>query len=245
MTKSNESGFTDVHCHLLPAVDDGAADGGSAREQIGIAAADGISRIFFTPHVRSPWLRRPWSEVEEAFSQMREWCAEAYPGLKLYLGSEFAFSESILREEPEKIRDMNGSGILLVEFKPRDSFERIVNACQQVQMAGYDVLLAHAERYDCMLEKPERARRIAELGVSIQINCDDIVRPAGFGMKRFLKLLLKEHLADMAGTDAHDAKHRRPEMKKAYGIVKKYTDEEYAEQLFKTNADILCKGKED
>jgi protein-tyrosine phosphatase len=240
MTKRNDTVFTDVHCHLLPGVDDGAADVEQMADLLSIAWEDGIRRIFFTPHVRRPWLDRAWSEVEAVFADTKAWCAEYCPGLEVFLGSEFAYSGTILREEPEKIHDMNGSGFLLVEFKPFDSYERIVSGCQQVMMAGYDVILAHIERYTCMLEDVERARRIAELGVRIQVNCEDIVRPVNFRLKMFVKKLLQMRLADLAGTDAHGAKRRRPEMSRAYSIVTRYTDKDYADRLFWKNADVLC-----
>ena len=64
-------------------------------------------------------------------------------------------------------------------------------------------------------------------------------------MKCFMKKLITGRMADLAGTDAHDVRHRRPEMRKAYGIVRKYTDEAYADLLFNGNADILCRMKEE
>ena len=239
--KMNE--MTDIHCHLLPGVDDGARDMADCEELLSIAAADGIRHIVFTPHVRRPWLKRTKAETEEVFGRVREIAAGRFPELTLYLGTEFAFSESILQEEKEKLQDLNGSGVLLTEFRPHDPFSRICEGIQQVQMAGYDVLLAHIERYDCMLEDIDRAYRVAELGAMIQVNADDIASPMSFRMGRWLKKLMAARLIHAAGSDAHDAKYRRPELSKARAIVAKRCGEEYAEELFHTNGlKILEKG---
>ncbi len=235
--------MTDIHCHLLPGVDDGARDMEECMELLSIAADDGIRHIVFTPHVRRPWLKRTPEETEAVYERVCEAAAQRFPFLTLYLGTEFAFSESILQDEKQLLRGLNGSGVLLTEFKPHDPFSRICDGIQQVQMAGYDVLLAHIERYDCMLEDIERAYRVAELGAMIQVNADDIVSPMGFRMGRWLKKLMAAHLIHAAGSDAHDAKYRRPMLSKARAVVAKRCGEEYAEAVFHTNGlKILEKG---
>ena len=233
--------LTDIHCHLLPGVDDGAKNMDDTKQMLDIAAADGIERIVFTPHIRRPWLDRPWSKVTDAFEQVKEYAASAHPGLELYLGSEFDYSRTILTEEPQQLHDIAGSGIILLEFKPYDAFDRIRDGIQQVQMAGYDVMLAHIERYDIMLTDIDLARRISELGVLIQVNADDITRPLSFKMRGYMKKLIDRRLIDLAGSDAHDVKYRKPELSKAYETVKKRAGAEYADYIFGGCADKILK----
>ncbi len=233
--------MTDIHCHLLPGVDDGAKTMDDTKEMLRIAWDDGIRRILFTPHIRRPWLKRPWSKVTDAFAAVKEYAAEKYPGIELYLGSEFDYSGTILREEPEQLHDLDGSGIILVEFKPYDTYDRIREGIQQVQMAGYDVMLAHIERYDIMLTDVDLARRISEQGVLIQVNADDIVKPMSFKMRGYMKKLIDKRLIDVVGSDAHDVKFRKPELSKAYEIVKKRGGEEYADYIFNGCADRILK----
>ena len=233
--------LTDIHCHLLPGVDDGAKNMDDTKQMLDIAAADGIERIVFTPHIRRPWLDRPWSKVTDAFEQVKEYAASAHPGLELYLGSEFDYSRTILTEEPHQLHDISGSGIILLEFKPYDSYDRIRDGIQQVQMAGYDVMLAHIERYDIMLTDIDLARRISELGALIQVNADDIVHPHSFKMRGYMKKLIDRHLIDLVGSDAHDVKFRRPELLKAYETVKKRAGAEYADYIFGGCADRILK----
>lgn len=233
--------ITDIHCHLLPGVDDGAKDMEDTKAMLKIAADDGIQRIMFTPHIRRPWLKRPWSKVLEAFEKVKEYAASAHPQLELYLGSEFDYSGTILREEPHQLHDLSGSGMILVEFKPYDKFDRIREGIQQVQMAGYDVMLAHIERYDVMLTDIDLASRIADLGALIQVNADDIVHPGSFKMRGYMKKMIDRHLIDLAGSDAHDVKFRRPELSKAYEIVKKRAGADYADYVFGGCADRIIK----
>ena len=237
------SGMIDVHCHLLPGVDDGSSSMEETKEMIRIAVEDGISNIIFTPHIRRPWLERPMKKVTDAFEQVRTWVREVYPDLGIYLGSEFDYSTSVLQETPEKLYGINGTSVMLVEFKPNDRFERIERGIEAVEMAGYDVMLAHIERYKCIVSDYSLVKRVLELGVVIQVNADDIVKPAGFSQKRFMKKLIDQQQIFVVGTDAHDTKYRRPEMREAYHIVEKRAGKEYAERIFCQNGRLLLEGE--
>lgn len=234
--------LTDIHCHLLPGVDDGSENMDITKQMLKIAYDDGIRRIMFTPHVRRPWLDRPWSKVTDAFEKVKEYAAKEYPEMEFFLGCEFAYSGTILHEEPEKLHDLAGSGMILLEFKPYDTFDRIREGIQQVQMAGYDVMLAHIERYDVMLTDVDLARRISDLGALIQVNADDITHPGSFKMRGYMKKMVDRHLIDLAGSDAHDVKYRRPELSKAYELVKKRAGAEYADYVFGGCAERIIKG---
>ena len=237
------AGMIDVHCHLLPGVDDGSSSMEETKEMIRIAVEAGTGDIIFTPHIRRPWLDRPWEKVTDAFAQVKAWAGEAYPELGLYLGCEFDYSTAVLQETPEKLHGINETSVMLVEFKPGDPFERIERGIEAVEMAGYDVLLAHIERYKCIVSDHSLVNRVLELGAVIQVNADDIAKPVGFAQKRFMKKLIDRQQIFVVGTDAHDTKYRRPEMREAYRIVEKRAGAEYAERIFCRNGRLLLEGE--
>ncbi|MBR1470469.1 MAG: hypothetical protein IJ600_02355, partial [Lachnospiraceae bacterium] len=190
-----------------------------------------------------PWLERPWETVLDAYGKVCEWADAHYPELELYLGSEFDYSTSVLAETPEKLHGIHDTEVMLVEFRPADSFERIERGIGNVQMGGYDVLLAHIERYECIVKNFSLVGRVLDMGAMIQVNADDIVKPRGFLHKRFMKKMIDNQLIHVVGTDAHDARHRRPELQEAYRIVEKRAGRAYADRIFRENGRLLLEGE--
>ena len=110
-------------------------------------------------------------------------------------------------------------------------------------MGGYDVLLAHIERYECIVKNFSLVGRVLDMGAMIQVNADDIVKPRGFLHKRFMKKMIDNQLIHVVGTDAHDARHRRPELQEAYRIVEKRAGRAYADRIFRENGRLLLEGE--
>ena len=102
--------------------------------------------------------------------------------------------------------------------------------------AGYTPVLAHVERYQCMLAKPANVKDLHDLGVKIQVNADSVAGAFGFKIKHFIKKLLKEQVIDFIGSDAHDEKRRTPAIAKCAEVLHKYCDEQYADDLLFGNA---------
>ena len=141
---------------------------------------------------------------------------------RVYLGTEVFFGQDI----PEKLKagtvlSMNKRACVLLEFSPMDSFSYIQQGIQTVQMAGYEVILAHAERYMCLLDKPERIEYLWKMGTLIQINSSSITGGSGRKVKKFVRQLLAQQMVHCVGTDAHGIEYREPRMKKAAEYVER------------------------
>ena len=134
---------------------------------------------------------------------------------------------------------------MLLEFSPTDSSSYIQQGIQSVQMAGYEVILAHAERYPCLFKDLDQIRYLWEMGTRIQVNAGSITGDSGRSAKKFVKQLLGEHMVHCVGTDAHGVDHRQPKMKKAAEYVERKYGEEYMRRIFFSNAkELLRKRRE-
>ena len=132
---------------------------------------------------------------------------------------------------------------MLVEFSPSDPFEYIHRGIQRIQMKGYIVILAHAERYECLREEFDNVEYLDEMGVLIQVNAGSITGSGGRKLKKFVKALLESEMVFCVGTDAHDNEKRAPHMKKAAEYVKKKYGEDYARRIFFSNAAEMLRKK--
>ena len=236
--------LVDTHCHILPEVDDGARSMEETRQMLQEAYEDGIRYIIATPHHHPRRGRKSPKQLRRQLKLVREEAAQISDELRIYLGTEIYFGQDIpgrLREE--LILTMNKTKYVLVEFSPGDPFDYICQGIQQIQMKGYEVILAHIERYQCMYKNIENVEHLKHMGVRIQVNADSITGESGWKAKRFVRRLIDERLVFCVGTDAHDPKRRPPRMKKAAEYVEKKCGEDYARRIFFSNPRIMLRKK--
>ena len=236
--------LVDTHCHILPEVDDGPRNMEETRQMLQEAYEDGIRYIIATPHHHPRRGRKSPKQLRRQLKLVREEAAQISGELRIYLGTEIYFGQDIperLREE--QILTMNRTRYVLVEFSPGDPFEYICQGIQQIQMKGYEVILAHIERYQCMYKNIENVEHLKHMGVRIQVNADSITGEGGWKAKRFVRRLIDERLVFCVGTDAHDPKRRPPRMKKAAEYVEKKCGEDYARRIFFSNPRIMLRKK--
>ena len=236
--------LVDTHCHILPEVDDGARSMEETRQMLKEAYEDGIRYIIATPHHHPRRGRKSPKQLRRQLKLVREEAAQISDELRIYLGTEIYFGQDI----PERLREeliltMNKTKYVLVEFSPGDPFDYICQGIQQIQMKGYEVILAHIERYQCMYKNIENVEHLKHMGVRIQVNADSITGESGWKAKRFVRRLIDERLVFCVGTDAHDPKRRPPRMKKAAEYVEKKCGEDYARRIFFSNPRIMLRKK--
>lgn len=230
-------GYFDIHCHLLPGVDDGSKDMDETLEMLRIAADNGITDMIFTPHYKQGQVGTPRSIIEKMIVDV---CSAAKANgieMRIYPGTEIYYNSS-LEEKLESgwLSKMADSEYVLLEFSPFETFPYIKNAMDDIYSLGYHPILAHVERYQCMLGSMENARILHKMGVQIQVNAGSVAGDYGFKVKHFIKKLLKEQLVDYLGTDAHNATGRKPAMEKCAEVVRKICDEDYANAILYGNA---------
>ena len=236
--------FVDAHCHVLPEVDDGAQSMNETRQMLQMAYDEGIRYIIATPHHHPRRGKASPRQLRRQLKLVREEAEKISEKLRVYLGTEVYFGQDVpdkLKED--KILTMNRTRYVLVEFSPIDSFDYICQGIQQIQMKGFEVILAHIERYRSMREDIGRAEHLADMGVRIQVNAGSITGQSGWKIKRYIKQLMDRDLVFCVGTDAHDPKSRPPQMKKAAEYVKKKYGEEYVRRIFFSNPVIMLKKK--
>lgn len=225
--------FTDIHHHLAFGVDDGPKSRKQMQKMLKYAEEEGIGAIVATPHATPGVERFPLEEYRQALADARAYCAEKGLEIKLYEGCEILYTDQtprILREG--QLPTMRGSDFVLVEFSPDIKFSKLREALDKLLMEGYRPIIAHCERYSCLTKHPSRVEKLKdELEVRFQINCSSIIKNKGLMLRRFVKHMLKDQLADALGTDAHNVSSRAANMKEAYKIVKRKYGGKYARRL--------------
>ena len=152
--------FIDMHVHILPGVDDGAEDIKEMEEMLKIAYSEGIRCIIATPHHHPRRGKESPEVLRKKAALLRKSAHEIDEHFRIYLGTEIFFGQDVLEKLKEgQILTMNRRNYVLVEFSPSEPFSYIKQSLQQLMMAGYEVILAHAERYRCLTDEPELAEQ--------------------------------------------------------------------------------------
>ncbi len=228
--------FMDMHCHCLPGIDDGARSMEESLQMLQQAYADGIRTVIATPHFHHRRGHAAKEVILEKVQQVQEAIRETCPDLKLYAGNELYYSSSlpdIIAEE--KVCTMAGSRYVLIEFSPDTEYAEMRNALINIQTQGVWPILAHIERYFCLVKKPALAAELADMGIYLQVNAGGVLGNYGRKEKSLIKKMFAKGNISFVATDAHDTERRKQILSEAAAYVEKKFGEEVADACFFKN----------
>ncbi|MBQ7425132.1 MAG: protein-tyrosine-phosphatase [Lachnospiraceae bacterium] len=227
----------DIHCHVMPGVDDGSPDMATSLEMMRIAEKNGITHMILTPH-HKPMHHNVSPEHNVLYrKRLLDMAKASGIKVKLFSGNEIYYSDETFRELVEgEICSLAGSDYVLVEFHPTNPYKAIQNAMYKVQSAGFIPIVAHVERYSDIVSHPKYVSDLIDMGCLIQVNASSIMGRYGFGIGHFTKKLLKDEQVHFIASDAHDTKKRAPDLLPCRHFVEKKFGEDYAKRLFFLNA---------
>lgn len=234
-------GLFDMHCHIVPFVDDGADSREEAFKIFQMEYQQGVRYIIATPHFRVQMFEKPLSEVRRQFALLKTLGRRVAPDLKLYLGCEFHSNmEMVEMLKNGVVTTMAGSHYVLTEFSQGDSASYIKERVYALLTNGYLPILAHIERYSCLRNDISLVRELTDIGAHMQVNADSLVGREGFGVRRYCNRLLDEGLIDFVGSDCHGTEHRPTHIGEAYDWLVKKAGSQEANRIFIDNpTDIL------
>jgi protein-tyrosine phosphatase len=196
----------DLHCHILPGIDDGAAELSDSVGMARQAVADGIEAICATPHIRHDHDVR----IEEIDSRVRALQAELARRevrIELIAGGEVAETalEGLDAEQLRRVTLGEGTWVLLEPtFGPlSDSLRRRV---RHLGERGYRALIAHPERH-LSADLAERLRELVEEGALVQVTAEYLLREE---VAEGILALAERGLVHVLGSDAHSSRFGRP-----------------------------------
>lgn len=225
--------FTDIHHHILYGLDDGAPNPKEMRAMLTKAAEDNIGRIVATPHVTPGVKRFDREQYHRAMNEARQYCQDRGLGIELFEGAEILYTGQTCEFLMEgRVPTMAGTDHVLVEFSPDVRYDRLYDALDSLQCHGFLPIVAHVERYQCLVTHPNRLEKLKEeMDVYFQVNCSSIIGKKDAPTRRFVEKLLDWDMIDTIGTDAHSSTVRSVHMKDAWRLLKKEFGAPYANEL--------------
>lgn len=220
--------MVDLHCHILPGVDDGAETTEDALEMARLAAASGVKTVVATPHCNlpraeednfdTPGLRARFRDFQQAV-KAAEIPLTVCPGAEIFCTPALP---QLLRER--RLLTLADSKYLLMEFYFDESPEFMERCFSEAAKQGLVPVIAHPERYEAVYRAPELVLRWFRQGYIIQLNKGSILGRLGRHAQTASRFLLQRGLAHAVASDAHSPHVRTPFM----GELARHLEEEYA-----------------
>lgn len=223
--------YIDIHSHMLSGVDDGAKDAQMSLEMIKESYKQGVRKLILTPHYyiggKNPSVQELKDKLEELKQQAAKECSE----MELYLGNEILYSDGIVEKLNEgRVLTLADSRYVLVEYRPSESFNRILNSVILLQRQRYLPIIAHVERYENVMKEKNNLKELKDMGALLQMNASSV--------KKYIRYI-KEGWIDFIATDCHNLSSRAPKLADAAVSVCQSCDEEVSRKVLYENGEKI------
>lgn len=225
--------MVDIHCHILPGLDDGPDLFTESLAMAEMAIADGITHVVATPHANSMFefnaeaVKRLRNELQEKIGER----------LILATGCDFHLSFENLQDIASNTAKytINQKSYLLVEFAEFAIPPSMDDTLHQLQLLGLSIVITHPERNRLICSHQERLRRWLHRGCYVQVTAQSILGQFGERPQKYAHQWLDEDMVHFVASDAHSTTRRPLQLRKAYEAVSQRRGEEVAKALFQDN----------
>ena len=229
--------MTDLHCHILPGIDDGAQNVSDSLKLLRREYEDGIRNIALTSHFNS---KRTTVEAflerrQAAFTELQEALQQENMEFDFKLGAEVFFSPELCDLDAESLC-MEGTSYILIEFPTTHRPHFIRQTFSNLNSKGIYPIIAHVERYPFIMDNPQFLYELVAAGAYAQINAGALLQK---GQTKQLLNLIKWDLVHVISTDTHSLDKRPPKMAEAMQLLEHKLGRNAAEQIRSNGTDLF------
>ena len=198
----------DMHSHLIPAIDDGADDLATSLELIKGLKNFGYKKLITTPHIFWELYPNTPESINEGLATVRQALAENGIDIELQAAAEYYIDEHFDSQLRNKVPLLPISGNkVLVEFSMVTAPMDLQQILFEMQIQGYQPVIAHPERYTYLTTRKELLDELKDAGCWFQLNLLSLTGYYGRAVQDLAEYLCKKEYYDLAGTDLHHERH--------------------------------------
>ena len=235
--------MTDVHSHILFGIDDGSRTISESIELLKKLKSVGFNNVILTPHfILDSTYNSTYESNIKIYKELKEKLINENIDINIYLGNEIFIDKSIPSLlENNIITSLNGTKYVLVEFPMHNKLLNLEDMLYSIRSKGYEVVIAHPERYDAFKEDYSIVDTLREDGFLFQSNYSSILGYYGKDSIKLLKYMLKRHYIDFLGTDIHriEKTYVVDNFKKIEKHIIKVTGSEYYNKIQANNNKLV------
>ncbi len=234
--------MVDLHCHILPGLDDGPATMEESMAMAESAIADGITHVVATPHSSNRY-SFDFARVRQLRDELQ---AKAGDRLKIATGCDFHLNLENLESLHKNAAHycINQHEFLLLEFSEFSIPPAMDQTLHEIQLAGVQPVITHPERNGILRTRPERLKKWVRQGCFAQVTGGALTGSFGAGSQQVALRWIGEGLIHFVASDAHNARSRPLRLQPAYKVVADRFGEEKARALFQDNPLAAFEGRQ-
>jgi len=227
----------DLHCHLLPGIDDGPATMEESLELCRMAVADGIAHAIVTPHIHPGRWENTRQSIERDCVALQHALDEHSIPLKLGFAGEVRLTDQIIQQvENDDIPfygELNGYRIMLLEFPHGHIIPGSENLVEWLLAQKIRPLIAHPERNREVMISPQKIIPFVVSGCLLQLTAGSICGDFGKKVQEVSDKLLRDDLVSVIASDGHNNRARQPVLRRVFKKIVEDLGEEMANSLLK------------
>lgn len=246
ISKTSRGGaFVDIHCHLVPGIDDGAKSYDDSLQMARLAVAEGIGTIIATPHQLGAFGENRGALIRARVTELQQRLDDEDIPLRVLPGADVRIEVDLVK----KIRDGDvltladrGKHVLLE--LPHELYFPLEPVLDQLAKAGLVGILSHPERNQGLLQQWRLTANLVNHGCLMQVTSGSLVGSFGPRSQEMAEWMVAEGLVHFLATDAHGPKSRRPLIRRAYEHAATLAGPDLANQMTRDNPAAVACGKD-
>lgn len=238
------SNFTDIHCHIVPGIDDGATDLAVSLAMARQAVADGTTTVIATPHQLGGNRQVTAAAIRAGVAALTSELTAAGIPLDVLPGAD-------VRIEPELPRLLKSGAVVTLADRgrhvllelPHDVYVPLEPLLKTLQKQGLTGILSHPERNRGLMAAPQIIAGLVASGCLMQITAGSLLGTFGSTARRIAEWCVQKRLVHFVASDAHDTAHRPFGMSPAFAAVRTLADEPLAWAVCRENPALIAAGE--
>jgi len=238
-------GFVDIHCHLLPGIDDGSTDWETTLAMAQMAVEEGTETIIVTPHQLGNFAHNRGDDIRRRTQELQQVLEQNGIPLQVLPGGDVRIEDGMLEQlasgEVLSLGDLRSHVLLELPHELYFPMEGLLAALERQGMTG---ILSHPERNRGLLREPNLLPNLVQNGCLMQVTAGSLMGTFGSSSQQLAEWMISQGLVHFVATDAHGIKSRRPLMQRAFERVEELGGKAMAQSVCIQNPSLVACGKQ-
>lgn len=235
----------DLHCHILPGIDDGAPDLEAALQMARCAVDNGTEYLVATPHIHRGRYENTAQTISSAWDELVEAVDQSGLPLRLSWAAELRLDPEIMAmvdsEDMPWLGEYQGNKVFLLEFPHSHIPPGSERLTRWLIDQNITPMIAHPERNKDIIRDLDKVNPYVEQGCLLQVTAGSVAGLFGPQAQQRAEQLIEKQWVTILASDGHNLNHRPPELQAGFNAAKILMDEQYAIQLCKTTPSEIAK----
>lgn len=242
---NHEEPFVDIHCHLVPGIDDGSKSWEQSLAMARMAVADGIRTVVVTPHQLGNFAHNYGQLIRLRTAELQQFLETQQVPLRVLPGADVRIESGMLELlRAGQVLTLGDHGKHVLLELPHELYFSLDDVLEALRRSGMVGILSHPERNQGLLKQPRLIKPLIQRGCLMQVTCGSLLGTFGPSCQGMAEWLLEERLVHFLATDAHGPNARRPLMCRAFERAREIVGADCALDLCCRNPAAVAAGQD-